>query len=196
MAERAYRLAGERKEDSRVMPGKVRRIVTANNEAGRSYLLSDTLLPKRDPAPGERVRTDLWITRAAPASNAGTEDPIGDGISTTIPPADRGGTAIRISDFAPDAEEAARPEELARRGCHVTPERSARHPGFHATDTVDYAVCLEGEIWAVMDEGETLMRSGDVLVQRGTFHAWSNRSDRVCRMLFVLIDAEPLQYGA
>ena len=57
---------------------------------------------------------------------------------------------------------------------------------------MDYAICLEGEIWAVLDEDETLMRPGDVLIQRGTFHAWSNRSDRVSRMAFILIDAEPL----
>ncbi len=48
------------------------------------------------------------------------------------------------------------------------------------------------KFWAVLDEDETLMRPGDVLIQRGTYHAWSNRSDRVCRMLFILIDAEPL----
>ena len=61
-----------------------------------------------------------------------------------------------------------------------------------AVDTVDYAICLEGEIWAVLDEGETLMRAGDVLIQRGTYHAWSNRSDRVCRVAFILVDATPL----
>jgi quercetin dioxygenase-like cupin family protein len=177
------------------MPGKVRRIVTATDESGRSYLLSDDLFPKRDPAANDRVRTDLWITRSAPATNEGTEDPISDGLATRIPPAERGGTVIRIADFPPDTEQAASPEELTRRGAHVTPDRSARHPGFHATDTVDYAVCLEGEIWAVMDEGETLMRAGDVLIQRGTHHAWANRSDAVCRMLFVLVDAEPLGNG-
>ena len=85
------------------------------------------------------------------------------------------------------------PEDLARRWARTTPERSAKDPGFHATDTVDYAICLEGEIWAVLDEGETLMRAGDVLIQRGTYHAWSNRSGRVCRMAFVLVDAEPLK---
>jgi len=61
------------------------------------------------------------------------------------------------------------------------------------TDTVDYALCLEGEIWAVLDEGETLMKAGDVMIQRGTFHAWSNRSGQPCRMAFVLIDADRLK---
>ena len=62
----------------------------------------------------------------------------------------------------------------------------------HRTGTVDYAIILEGEIWAVMDEGETLMREGDVLIQRGTNHAWSNRTDQPAYVAFVLIDAAPV----
>ena len=62
----------------------------------------------------------------------------------------------------------------------------------HKTDTVDFALVLSGEIWALMDEGETLMRAGDTLVQRGTNHAWSNRSDRPSLVAFILISATPL----
>jgi len=175
------------------MPGKVRRIVTGVNESGRSYILSDMRLPTAPVAPGEPVRAGLWLTNSLPASNAGMSDPVPDGVLTRIPPADRGGTVLRIVDFVPETVGRADPQELARRGAKITPERSAKDPGFHATDTVDYAICLEGEIWAVMDEEETLMRPGDVLIQRGTYHAWSNRSGRVCRMAFVLIDAEPLK---
>jgi uncharacterized cupin superfamily protein len=58
----------------------------------------------------------------------------------------------------------------------------------HRTETVDYAIVLEGEIWAVMDEDETLLRAGDVLIQRGTNHAWANRSGATARIAFVLID--------
>jgi Cupin domain len=175
------------------MPGKVRRIVTGVNAAGRSFILSDTMFPTAAVAPGSPVRTGLWATTAAPSSNDGAHDPVPDGVIMQTPPAHRGGTVVRITDIVPDKERAYRPDELRRRNCKTTPERSARHPGFHATDTVDYAVCLEGEVWAVLDEDETLMRPGDVLIQRGTYHAWSNRSDRICRMLFVLIDAEPLK---
>jgi hypothetical protein len=175
------------------MPGKVRRIVTGVNAAGRSCILSDMRLPTADAAPDALVRAGLWLTASAPASNAGADDPVPDGVIMRTPPAHRGGTVIRITDVAPDARRAYDPDELRRRGCRTTPDRSARHPGFHATDTVDYAICLEGEVWAVLDEDETLMRPGDVLIQRGTYHAWSNRSDRVCRMLFILIDAAPLE---
>ena len=174
------------------MPGKVRRIVTGVNAAGRSCILSDVRLPAAEVAPGAPVRVGLWTTESAPASNTGAHDPVPDGVILRTAPAHRGGSVIRITEIAPDASHAYDPEELRRRGCKTTPDRSARHPGFHATDTVDYAICLEGEVWAVLDEDETLMRPGDVLIQYGTYHAWSNRSYRICRMLFVLIDAEPL----
>ena len=65
----------------------------------------------------------------------------------------------------------------------------ARHFWFHKTATLDYGIVLEGEIWAMMDVGETLMKSGDVIIQRATNHSWSNRSGKPCRMVFVLIDA-------
>jgi cupin domain len=175
------------------MPGNVRRIVTGVNGAGRSYIVSDTRFPRTDVAPGQAVRVGLWTTDSARPSNEGTQDPVPDGVIMRTPPAHRGGSVIRITDIPPDTSHAYDPDTLRQRGCKTTPDRSARHPGFHATDTVDYAICLEGEVWAVLDDDETLMRPGDVLIQRGTYHAWSNRSDRICRMLFVLIDAEPLE---
>jgi uncharacterized cupin superfamily protein len=61
----------------------------------------------------------------------------------------------------------------------------------HKTDTIDNCVVLSGEIWAVLDEGEVLLRAGDCLVQRGTNHAWSNRSEEPCVIAFVLIAANP-----
>jgi hypothetical protein len=175
------------------MPGKVRRIVTANNEAGRSYIRSDTLLPTEDIPEGEPIRAGLWITHSAPASNTDDTDPAPDGVIFKTAPPDTGGTVIRVVDILPSRIRPNDPEDLRRRGVLTTPDRTARDPAFHATETVDYAICLEGEIWAVLDDDETLMRPGDVMIQRGTYHAWSNRSDAVARMLFVLIDADPLE---
>ena len=60
----------------------------------------------------------------------------------------------------------------------------------HRTETVDYAVVLDGEIFLVLDEGEVKLTTGDVVIQRGTNHAWSNRSGKSVRMLYVLIDGE------
>jgi len=183
---------GPQSEQGGSVPGKVRRIVTAVNNEGKSYILSDMQLPAADVKPGEAVRAGVWVTEGSPASNEGTHDPVPDGVIMPIGPQQRGGSVFRIVDIFPDKVAPRDPAEFPARGGHTTPERSAKHPGFHMTDTVDYAVCLEGEIYAVFDEDETLMRAGDVLIQRGTYHAWSNRSDAPARMLFILLDAEPL----
>lgn len=60
----------------------------------------------------------------------------------------------------------------------------------HRTKTVDYGIILSGEVWLVLDREETLVRAGDIVIQRGTNHAWANRSDKPCRIAFVLIDGE------
>jgi uncharacterized cupin superfamily protein len=78
---------------------------------------------------------------------------------------------------------------MERRGATMSRERPE---SFHRTATVDYVVVLEGEVYAVLDEAETLMRAGDVLIQRGTYHAWSNRRGSICRAAVVLVDADKL----
>ena len=66
----------------------------------------------------------------------------------------------------------------------------------HRTETVDVGVVLEGETWLLLDDGsETRVGVGDAVVQRGTNHAWANRSDKRARVAFVLIDAVPLGIG-
>ena len=66
----------------------------------------------------------------------------------------------------------------------------------HRTQTVDYAVILDGELTMILDEGDVVLKQGDIVVQRGTSHSWANRSDKPCKILFVLIDGqfdEPLK---
>ena len=106
----------------------------------------------------------------------------------------RGNSIVRAHSASEDARERAddtrsEPGSSARAAFD---RGSPRHPGFHKTSSVDYAIVLSGEIYALMDEGEVLLRAGDVLVQRGTNHAWSNRTDEPARLAFVLIDAEPV----
>lgn len=177
------------------MPQPTRRIVTGHDQQGRSVFLQD------GPAPAVHVIeafggmsvTELWRTDTAPASNAGSDDPAGREHSLAPSPL---GSKFRVVEYPPDAVRfGAGGREAgfaAIGGSDAMIEGAARHPGMHRTATVDYAIVLSGEIWAVMDEGETLMKPGDVLVQRGTSHAWSNRTDQPCRIAFVLIDAEPL----
>jgi len=65
-----------------------------------------------------------------------------------------------------------------------------RHPYMHRTETVDYGIILSGEIYLIVDEGEILCRPGDIVIQRGTNHAWANRSKEICRIAFILIESK------
>jgi hypothetical protein len=178
------------------MSKPIRRIVTGHNQAGKSVILSDGPAPNSSTPPGlpQLVNTVLWVTDRCPASNRRTEDASPAGRRLGIEPPSRG-SIFRIVDFPPDkvfegTDVRAMMAEMG--GAHVVDRGSPRHAMFHKTNTIDYAIVLEGEVWAMLDEGETLMRAGDVLIQRGTNHSWSNRSSENCRIAFVLIDAEPV----
>jgi quercetin dioxygenase-like cupin family protein len=171
----------------------IRRVLTADDAQGRSFISEDgpspavRLVPER---PGYRV-TNLWRTTGADAA-VDAPDTIAEhkGVS---PPC--GGTVLRIIDFPPEPMD---PQELERmmqatfgsmyRDAQHTP-KPGEHPGMHRTNTVDYAIMLDGELVAIMDRQETALRAGDVLIQRGTNHAWANRSGRPARVAFVLVDA-------
>jgi naringenin degradation protein FdeH len=178
---------------------RFRRIVTGHDAQGRSVILSDDVSPHVMPImdqPNFAV-TDFWKTTATPADNgpASGDDPCGLPIQVA-PPA--GGSVFRVVQFPPDRDWAAK---AAAMGGSVAIDETARaartdgpvrHAHMHRTRSIDYAIVLAGEIWAVMDEGETNLIAGDVLIQRGTNHAWANRSNAPCVVAFVLIDAKPL----
>lgn len=175
---------------------KIRRIVTGHNAQGKSVILTDAPSPHvlsllDDPPLG---LTDLWVTSGSPADNTGHVDGAARPIITLEPPP--AGTIFRVVEFPPDQATAGKLDrqklfEAMHAGGAMDPE-GTRHPGMHKTATVDYAIVLSGEIYAVMDEGEALMRGGDCLVQRGTNHAWSNRSQAPCLVAFVLVSANPV----
>ena len=178
------------------MAKPVRRIVTGHNQGGKSVILMDGAAPNAvsPPALPQLVNTVLWITDDSPASNQGSEDASPKGRVLGIEPPKRG-SVFRIVDFPPDeAFEGIDAREMMEEvgGGHALDKGKPRHALFHKTNTVDYAIVLEGEIWAMLEEGETLMRPGDVLIQRGTNHSWSNRSAQSCRIAFILVDAEPV----
>ena len=174
---------------------KLRRVVTGHDAQGRSIILTDgpaTSVKEIPTFPG-LLLTDFWETTASPASNAGSADAAARPVH--LEPA-RNGSIFRMVEFPPDA---GRPTDAdARKGFeaigagHV---QAAGHadPMMHKTATVDYAVVVKGEIYAVMEKGETLLRAGDVLVQRGTNHSWSVRGKQPALVAFVLVGAEPLQ---
>lgn len=175
------------------MARPMRRVITGHDAKGRSVILSDAPSPhvlELEAMPGLAL-INLWVTDRSPASNAGAADAASRPVVLEPPPQ---GTIFRVVDFPPDAGMAGgvdRRKAFAAMGAdHAMDQSAARHPGMHKTSTVDYALVLDGEIWAVMDEGETLLKAGDCLVQRGTNHAWSNRTDRACRVAFILVSAD------
>jgi gentisate 1,2-dioxygenase len=104
------------------------------------------------------------------------------------------GTIFRTVEFPPDSAwkgmDARKVFDELKAG-HAA-DAHAANPGMHKTASVDYALVIKGEIWAILDKDERLMREGDVLIQRGTNHAWSNRSEENCLMMFVLCGAYPI----
>lgn len=138
--------------------------------------------------------TDLWETKGAPASNEGDADAADRPVHLEPP---RNGTLLRIVEFPPDAQwrgSADGREAFKSIGAGHAQDDASADPMMHRTSTVDYAIVLKGEIHAVMDKGEKLLRAGDILVQRGTNHSWSVRGNEPCIVCFVLVSAKPLSY--
>jgi mannose-6-phosphate isomerase-like protein (cupin superfamily) len=174
---------------------QVRRVVTGHNAAGKSIFLIDAPTSHAfQRTKGSAIVHELWKTASTPADNRGNTDAITRG--HRLPPP-KNGSVFRVIEYPPDSErlaalarEQAVPDDSGR--AEATDRNNPRHAGFHKTATIDYAIVLSGEIYAMMDEGEVLLKPGDVLVQRGTNHAWSNRTSDPAVVAFVLIDAEPV----
>lgn len=165
---------------------QVRRIITGENAHGKSVFVSDGPAPNHTSDPSLPLAHVLWATGEA-AAPGNEPAPAGHAFAFHS----KGGSLLRVVDFPPDEnyDTSGLTRFLDEHGVRDT--GSARHFWFHKTQSLDYAIVLEGEIYALMDEGETLMRPGDILVQRATNHSWSNRSGKSCRMAFVLLDVEP-----
>lgn len=174
-----------------------RRIVTGHNAAGQAVILEDAPPLRVQRIGGETGPTfyEVWNTRATPAPiDRASGEPHEDGIVLAPP---KNGTRIRVLDIPPDDASLAEmtPEqarahfaEIGAADASSHSGRGSRHAHMHRTQTVDYGIVLDGEIVLIMDEGETLCRAGDIIVQRGTNHGWANRSTCNCRIAFILID--------
>ena len=171
----------------------MRRVVTGHDASGRAVVLFDGESPHRfvlEKAGGLKL-TEMWETRGSPADNSGSGD-AGDHERRIEPVG--AGSVFRVIEYPPDRErlKTLDPDRFFHAmGAKAADAATRRHPGMHRTNTIDYCVILSGEIWAVLDDSEVLLRAGDVLVQRGTNHAWSNRTEEPCLIAFVLIAAEP-----
>jgi len=172
---------------------RVRRVLSGHDAEGKSTIIADGFAAnmKEMPAGSGLAVTELWET-SVPADNAGRQD-AGNRKVRLEPP--QNGTLFRIVEFPPDSQWQHRPDARdwakALDATHA-PDRGSADPMMHKTSTVDYIVVLKGEIHAVLDKGETLLKPGDVFIQRGTNHSWSVRGNEPCIVAVVLVDAKPL----
>ena len=176
------------------MPQRVRRVVTGHDEDGQSTFLIDGIAPnvqEMESMPGLAL-TDLWETTGTPANNTGNADAAARPVRLEPP---KNGTILRIVEFPPDAAWRANADAnkaFESIGAGSVKDAHSSDPMMHKTATVDYIIVIKGEIWAIMEEGETLLKPGDVLVQRGTNHSWSVRGNEPCIVAAVLVSADPV----
>src|SRR5258706_13549980 len=159
--------------------GYVRRIVTGHDAKGRSIVTSDGAAPSVHTNP-KRVGyclTQLGMTNETPCPIGNEADPTSRPLKLEPP---KNGTVVRIIEFGPEGnwlQKLGADDAKIAFGALGTDTASTyqagKHPMIHRTESIDYALVLEGEIWLVLDDSEVLMRQGDFLVERGTNHAWS-----------------------
>ncbi|WP_439894414.1 cupin domain-containing protein (plasmid) [Ralstonia sp. 25C] len=173
----------------------IQRIVTGHDADGRAVIVSQGPLPtvvEIAAIPGT-VFHEVWSTSDTPAPIDNGADPT---VGALMLPPPTQGTRFRFVDIPPDTSEflargATRMQEAFTQvgDAHASTVRAnSPHPLMHRTESVDYGVVIDGEMTLVLDDSEVALVPGSVVIQRGTNHAWANRSDRLCRMLFVLID--------
>ena len=148
---------------------QVRRVVTGHNDKGHAIVEVDEVAKNvisNRPGASSCV---VWSTKGFPVDNDGFKDPTTGEFKTTVD----NGTVFRVVRYEPG----------------VTPRN-------HRTDSIDYAVVMEGEIDMELDDGVVVhLKAGDLLVQRGTVHNWVNRGKAVCVIAFVLISGKPVTAG-
>ena len=150
------------------MTFQVRRVVTGHDENGRAIVkFDDVITAGAGMRPGASACV-VWTTDVSPADNDGDFDGAQRKVGTTCP----GGTVFRIITYQPGVA-----------------------PRVHRTSSIDYIAVLSGEIWMQLDDTEVHLKTGDVLVQRGTIHNWVNRGSVPCTIACVLVDARPAAAG-
>lgn len=176
-----------------------RRIVTGHDANGKAIIVSDAapVISQLIGGPGGPTFFEVWHTTETPAIIHPQPDEVDEKGLVLAPP--NNGTRIRVIEFPPEGEEirkltgADALEKFKSMGgghASTSSEEGAPHPLMHRTQTVDYGIVLEGEITMILDKGETTIKAGDIIVQNGTNHAWANRSGKICRMAFVLINGQ------
>jgi len=145
---------------------KIRRVVTGHDSDGRAVVVKDSEMDNLKIMKSGNSGVLVWVTDESPPPVEDDDDPAWREMGIAPP---KGGSAFRILEVPP-----------------------GKDAFMHCTDTIDYCIVMRGECVMLLDDGEEVaMRAGDVMVQRGTWHGWANRSDAPVRLAFVLISAQP-----
>ncbi len=145
----------------------MKRVVTGHNQDGKSVFVSEGEPPRVVTSEHGNQLTYCWGTEQTPMVPVSGDDPTPE-MSSHLPAP--GGTSFFIVQFPGNSESR-----------------------MHATDTVDYAMVVGGEIWLVLDDGDEVhLTLGDCVVQNGTRHAWQNRKPEPCVMVAAMVGAERL----
>jgi quercetin dioxygenase-like cupin family protein len=154
---------------SQPAPPRKRRIVTGHDANGKAIVERDEVITGYLTPTGDAGLTALWATDAFPCDNTDPRDGR-DLIKGLVSPS---GSVLRFVDMLPHS----------------------RSP-FHRTTSLDYGIVISGEVYLELDDGHlVLMTQGDVVMQRGTIHAWVNKSDAPCTIVFVLLGAKDIEIG-
>lgn len=174
----------------------VRRVVTGHDAAGKAIVLADGEPPVviRSPVQPGLAFHEIWNTAAMPMPIAAGYDEPTEKHAGTAPP--KGGTVIRFVDLPPEGPDGPKFDKEQSRALfsvvglaeNADRHKPGRHPLMHRTESIDYGIVLSGEIVLLLDDSEVHLKAGDVVVQRGTVHAWTNRTNEICRMAFILTD--------
>jgi hypothetical protein len=170
----------------------LRRIITAVNAAGKSFVAHDG---PPDPALEFATGTglyEIWTDAGGELDRQSTANFDTGPVHLTPPP---GGVKLRWTILAPEAPGTVRADSVkfydkafASIGAHGDRPDTTRHPGMHLTQTIDFVIIVEGKVRLILDEGDRLLGPGDVVVQRGTNHAWVCESETPAVFVAVLID--------
>lgn len=176
-------------------PQAIRRVVIGSKD-GKPSVLSDELSYTRYQSWPDFSNTLIWQTPSAPqvGSHELARDPV-PAVTNFLPPV--GGTSFMIVNFPPDSHMADPSFDGAAFGAEVGSKVpglaqtfEAEDPAMHTTDTVDYGVVLEGEIWLDLGGEEVQLKKHDIVIQNGARHGWRNKGAKSVTMLFVLIGAQ------
>jgi quercetin dioxygenase-like cupin family protein len=150
----------------------IRRVVTGHDRNNKAKVLIDgPATNAKYPGPGA-VSTLMWITDKMPCEMPAGENAEDMGMRIVGTPPPENGTRFAVLELPP-----------------------GNAPVMHRTESIDYVIVLAGEIEMDMDDSTVRLKAGDILIQRGTNHAWANRGDKPARLAVVLIDAKPLGIG-